>query len=125
MYPKVRPNQVTTESSGSGAKTKEHVRPPRVKKTKAKSPKVNEYRPKYKQKFRLGTRVKVVEGKKEIYYGTARKYDPDRGMYEVEFDDGEWDDFDEGEMEDFLLVKPHKPRAPSTASNTHGQWILP
>ena len=83
-------------------------------------PKVNSYHPKRKQKFPLGTRVRVVEkqdGKRVVFVGETTEYDPHTGMYRIKFTDGEWDEFDEDEVAHFRIVKPHKPRALSTFAN--------
>ena len=47
-------------------------------------PNINRYRPRKKQKFTLGTWVKVVEqnGKQQVkYIGTVEEYDPHTGLY--------------------------------------------
>ena len=81
---------------------------------------VNAYRPKRKQKFPLGTRVRIVEeqdGKKETLLGEVTEYDPHTGMYKITFLDGEWDEFDEDEVNHYRASKNYTPRAPSTFAN--------
>ena len=82
---------------------------------------LNKYRPKKKQRYPIGTRVRVVEkkkgGKREAHDGKAEEYDPYTGIYRVVFSDGEYEEFDDDEMEYFQLIKPYKPREPTTAAN--------
>jgi hypothetical protein len=81
---------------------------------------INKYRPRKKQRFPTGTRVRVVEkknGKREVFIGKAESYDPYTGIYRVAFEDGEWDEFDDDEMEYYRLVKGFTPRQPTTAAN--------
>ena len=98
------------------------VTPPRVQEDEGETPRrINKYRPRKKQKFPLGTRVRVtkkIEGKRVVNIGTATKYDPHTGMYHVVFEDSQWDTFDEDEMAHFRLLKTkYKPRAPNTFAN--------
>ena len=95
--------------------------PPRVPTKAEQYTGINRYRPKKKQRFPIGTRVRVVEkkqgGRKQTLIGKATRYDPDTGLYYVEFDDGEYEEFDDDEMRYFQLIKPHKPRQPYTSAN--------
>ena len=61
---------------------------------------INSYKPQRRQRYRLGTRVKVNEGRKS-FIGTVQSYEPTTGMYHVVFTDGEWEDFDETEITAF------------------------
>ena len=93
---------------------------PRVSSNNGKYTGINRYRPKKKQRYPVGTRVRVVEkknGKKEVFIGKAEEYDAKTGLYRVVFDDGEFDEFDDEEMEYFQLIRPFKMRAPTTAAN--------
>ena len=75
--------------------------------TSAVLPRVNEYSPKDKQRYRIGTRIKVTEqenGKQKTYYGTATNYDANTGMYHITFDDGEYDEFDDSDMKAFKIT---------------------
>ena len=90
----------------------EHAEPPRVPYHEG----INRYRPRKKQRFPLGTRIKVKEGRK-TFIGTAVEYSPHTGLYYVEFEDGEYEEFNHDEMMHFQLVKPYSPRAPTTAAN--------
>ena len=99
---------------------KQNAAAPRVKSKNGKYNGINRYRPKKKQRYPVGTRVRVVEkqnGKKIVFVGKAEEYDAKTGLYRVRFEDGEYDDFDDDEMECFQLIKPYKPRGPSTAAN--------
>ena len=87
------------------------VTPPRVQPTK-----MNQYRPKKKQRFPIGTRVRVKE-KRKTYIGKATKYDPYEGLYYVEFEDGEFEEFNDDEMAYFRLEKPRSARQPTTSAN--------
>ena len=65
---------------------------------------INQSRPRKRQKYPMGTRIKVEEkvgNKKETFLGTVTQYDPYEGMYRITFDDGEYDDFDEDEVKTF------------------------
>ena len=87
---------------------------------------INRYRPKKKQRFPTGTRVRVIEkvaGKRTDFLGKATEYDPYTGLYHITFDDGEYEEFDDDEMAYFRLVKGHTPRAPSTL--TANQICIP
>ena len=75
------------------------VKPPRVD---PKVTTINTSQPKKKQRFRIGTRIRVKE-KGATYIGKAINYDPHGGLYRIEFEDGEWDEFDDDEMELFQL----------------------
>ena len=90
----------------------EDVEPPRVKYHKG----INRYRPRKKQRFPIGTRIRIRE-KNKTYIGTAVEYDSHTGLYYVEFEDGEFEEFNDEEMTHFQLVKSYKPRQPSTAAN--------
>ena len=98
----------------------EAVSAPRVEKTLGHETqddteplRMNEYSPRKKQKYPLGTRIKIQE-KQHTYVGTATKYDPLTGMYYIEFEDGEYEEFDEEEMRNFRYRTPFEPRKPST-----------
>ena len=77
---------------------------------------INRYRPKKKQRFPIGTRVRVREQRK-TFIGKATEYDPYTGLYYIEFEDGEFEEFDDDEMTHFRLVKTYTPRRPTTSAN--------
>ena len=110
------------------------VTPPRVTET-AVLPRVandkactgiNRYRPRKKQQYPIGTRVRVEEKQKgkprEVFFGKATEYDPHTGLYYVVFDDGQFEEFDNDEMAHFRVLKTFTPREPSTSAN---QLIIP
>ena len=90
----------------------ETVEPPRVNYKES----INRYRPRKKQRFPVGTRVCVKE-KRQTYIGRAVEYDSHTGLYYIEFEDGEFEEFNDDEMEHFQLVKPFKPKKPSSYAN--------
>lgn len=63
---------------------------------------------KEKQRYPIGTRVRVVKKKtgdrKETLIGKITEYDLATGLYHVEFKDGEWEEFDDDKMEYFFLL---------------------
>jgi hypothetical protein len=81
---------------------------------------INRYQPKKKQRYPLGTRVRVEEkknGKRTAFIGKATAYDQHTGLYHVEFEDGEYEEFDNDEMTYFRLLKPHAARHATTFAN--------
>ena len=67
-------------------------------------PSVNTYRPKPKQRYKVGTRVQVpevVRGKSIIFVGHITEYDAKTGLYTIQFEDGEEDEFDDSDVEAF------------------------
>ena len=82
------------------------MEPQQPRKDQVGSPRVNSYSPRAKQNYRIGTRIKVIEregGRQKSYYGTATSYDATTGMYHIEFDDGEYDEFNDRDMKAFKL----------------------
>jgi hypothetical protein len=82
--------------------------PPRVPMKTDQSAEINKYQPKKKQRFPIGTRVRIVEkqkGRKTVtLIGKATEYSPYTGLYKVVFPDGEFEEFDDEEMEYFRLI---------------------
>ena len=86
---------------------------------------MNQYRPKKRQRFPLGTRVQIIEktnSKRTVFIGKAEEHNPSTGLYHVVFEDGEYEEFDDDEMKHFKIVKLHAPPQPSSAAN---QIIIP
>ena len=79
---------------------------------------MNEYPRREKQRHAIGTRVEIKEGK-NTFMGTATQYDPHTGLYYVEFDDGEFEEFDHDELTTWKVRKryQYQPRKPSTYAN--------
>ena len=111
----------TTGSRARKAKEAEPVALPRVEEGEQNpAPRINQYQRRKKQRYPIGTRIMVPEGKgrnRVEYTGTAKEYNAAEGLYRVVFEDGEYEDFDDNEMEEFLLTKPFRPRKPSTSAN--------
>ena len=112
----------TRAANGKSPKFSDDTSVPRVSDTKGTDTYsgINSYRPKKKQRFPIGTRVRVVEkrkGGREVFIGKAEEYDPYTGIYRVVFPDEEYEEFDNDEMEYFQLIKPRVPAKPSTYAN--------
>ena len=101
-----------TKPSRSSPQTMEDAALPRVPYQNS----INQSRARKKQRYPIGTRVRVKE-KKQTHIGTAVDYSAHTGLYYIEFEDGEFDEFNDDEMTCFRLVKGFKPREPSTAAN--------
>ena len=76
---------------------------------------INRYEPKKKQRFPLGTRVRIKEARGS-FIGKATGYDPHTGLYHVVFDDGEYEEFDNAEMAYFQLRAPRHGNSAQIAS---------
>ena len=86
------------------------------------NPTINAYQPKKKQKYNVGTKVRIPEtirGKRVVFTGHVRNYDSVTGLYTILFEDGEEDDdFDEDDVEAFK-VKNSKPKTFSNNTMRH------
>jgi len=79
----------------------------------------NTYQPKPKQRYKLGTRVQVpevVRGKNITFVGHITEYDAKTGLYSIQFEDGEEDEFDDNDVEAFR-VKVGQPRKKPQANS--------
>lgn len=101
VNPNPNPKDIATDKETAAVPRVKAARVPRVQR-------INAPRPKQKQKYPLGTRVRVrekIKGKWVNFIGEAIDYDPIEGNYKVEFEDGEWDMFTDDEMGHYRLVK--------------------
>ena len=93
---------------------------PRVDQSTTCKP-ANTYGDKQTQRFPIGTAIKIKErdkkGKLQTFRGKAEQYDHATGLYRVEFDDGEFEEFNDTEMQEFCTIKPFQPRQPTTFAN--------
>ena len=69
---------------------------------------INTYHPKKKQKYIVGTKVRIPEiirGKQVVFTGHVRAYDATTNSYTILFEDGEEDDdFDEDDVKAFKVT---------------------